>query len=298
MKGGISNMEIKTKKYYSLRCDPVFKSVFSDKKLIKQLLEECLEEKVEVLEIKLTEMSKKTILEHGKILDLIVKIKGKLVNVEVNTSFNEETRKRNFVYLCKIHSSVVKKGEKYTRQDESIQINFNYNISSKEKYKEVFQMKSKSGKDYNVGFKIITINVDKYKKAWYNKDIEIARKNPMLTAISFNDKKSLDEYADYMDDENIRRVKNKVEALNDDSIFASEISYYDRIRNEGYYDGEEKGEKKGLLKGLRKGKKEGKIQAKEEMAKFLLQLGKLSNDDISLCTGLSLDKLKKLKEEI
>ncbi len=66
-------------------------------------------------------------------------------------------------------------------------------------------------------------------------------------------------------------------------------------RKEGLAAGREAGRKEGLAAGREAGKKEGKKEASRNMAKAFLSLGKLTAEEISKCTGISVKELQELE---
>lgn len=84
------NEEIK--QYYPVTNDLVFKTVFIDKELMQSLLSECLEEEVEIIKYLPTERKIENKKEKHKRLDLLIKLKGRLVNVEVNTTYSKKCK--------------------------------------------------------------------------------------------------------------------------------------------------------------------------------------------------------------
>ena len=54
------------------------------------------------------------------------------------------------------------------------------------------------------------------------------------------------------------------------------------------------GEKRGEKKGEKEGEKKGEAKTRIENAKKMIALGKLSLEDISICSGLSLSEVKEL----
>ena len=70
------------KKFYTAKIDAMFKAIFCNPEntnLLKGLIEKCLEEKIEVIEIKSPEVVKKNIYEKGKVLDVLVVCIEKIV---------------------------------------------------------------------------------------------------------------------------------------------------------------------------------------------------------------------------
>ena len=121
------------KKFYSLKYDQVFKNVFfRDINLLKYFLTNILnlfydDFYIDDIEIKNTELSKDRLYIKNKCLDILVKTGNKIINLEINTSYNSYTKNRNLIYLFNSIIDDTHKSDKYTLDNEHIQINFNFN---------------------------------------------------------------------------------------------------------------------------------------------------------------------------
>ena len=74
------------KKFYTAKIDAMFKAIFcnpNNTELLKGLIEKCLKEKIEVIEIKSPEVVKKNIYEKGKVLDVLVYSGDRYINIEI-----------------------------------------------------------------------------------------------------------------------------------------------------------------------------------------------------------------------
>ena len=91
----------------------------------------------------------------------------------------------------------------------------------------------------------------------------------------------------------------------DDYALYTELTNEELIRNtyayraeaKGKAEGKAEGRAEGLAEGVTKGRTEGKEETQLEIAKNLLRK-KISKDVIRETTGLSLEKLEKLKKEL
>lgn len=116
-------------KFYKGRSDIVFKSVFTKKSnwdLLKKLIEESIDMEVEIIEVKATELPKKSIYERGKILDVLVATELGEVNIELNSYSNKYLHRRNASYIFTRYSSSVPVGSDYSKMKKFIQINLTY----------------------------------------------------------------------------------------------------------------------------------------------------------------------------
>ena len=111
------------KKFYTAKIDAMFKAIFCNPKnteLLKGLIEKCLEEKIEVIEIKSPEVVKKNIYEKGKVLDVLVYASGRYINIEINSSYYNGVHRKNSAYIFNKYAEALKVGEDYLKMPEFI----------------------------------------------------------------------------------------------------------------------------------------------------------------------------------
>ncbi len=222
--------------------------------------------------------------ESNKTVDLLCKIKGKILNVEVNNNTSKSSLERNLGYMFSLYSANMKRGKKYDF-NEVIQININNfrfrgrkdvleecyitNINHIPKDINDFQI-------YSNKIRIINIYLPNIRKKDYNK-LKLYEK--LLLIFNENDNQLLKDLS--KGDEIMEKyVKESKEASEQDEVI-------------GMYDKELHDEKLRLAENdeyMEKGKQE---KAKETALK-MLQKG-YDITDISECTGLSLEELNQLK---
>lgn len=273
--------KVAVKKFYTLKYDQVFKSVFgSNKKLLERLLEEILEESVEVIRILPTELNVKKVMDKVKRLDLLVKAKDRYLNIEINTSYTLATKVRNLNYFTDFYSSRTKSGDKYDLETEYIHVLLNYGMSKNIPEKYVYKLTDIKHKvTFIENFKIIEVNVDKYKDIWYDKDEKKLENKEMLVLIGLNEEE-MKEYNKYTNDKEIKEVVEKVKEMNEDDVFVAKISAEEDailLHNTEVQLAEDEGIKKG----------------KFETAKALLA-DKVPIEKIQTYTGLSKETILKL----
>lgn len=273
--------EVAVKKFYTLKYDQTFKAVFlSDLKLLERLLEEILEMKVEVIQILPTELNVRSATERVKRLDLLVKAKDKYLNIEINTSYTLATKVRNLNYFTDFYSSRTKSGNEYDLTTEYIHISLNYGMSKKLPEKYEYKLTDlKHQVTFIENFKIIEVNVDKYKDIWYDKDEIRLKEKPMLVLIGL-DELEMNEYNKYTKDKQIKEVVDKVKDLNEDEVFIAKISAEEdaiMLHNTE----------------MKLARDEGKEEGKIETAKALL-MEKVPIDIITKSTGLTINQVKSL----
>ena len=222
--------------------------------------------------------------ESNKTVDLLCKIKGKILNVEVNNNTSKSSLERNLGYMFSLYSANMKRGHKYNF-NEVIQININNfrfkgrkdvleecyitNINHIPKDINDFQI-------YSNKIRIINIYLPNIRKKDYNK-LKLYEK--LLLIFNENDNqllKNLSKGDEIME----KYVKESKEASEQDEVI-------------GMYDKELHDEKLRLAENdeyREKGFKEG---IKETALKLLQK--NIDLNIISECTGISLEELKKLK---
>ena len=234
--------------------------------------------------------------ESNKTVDLLCKIKGKILNVEVNNNTSKSSLERNLGYMFSLYSANMKRGHKYNF-NEVIQININNfrfkgrkdvleecyitNINHIPKDINDFQI-------YSNKIRIINIYLPNIRKKDYNK-LKLYEK--LLLIFNENDNqllKNLSKGDEIME----KYVKESKEASEQDEVIGMydkelhdeklRLAEIDEYREKGFKEGHDAGLDEGIKKGIK------------ETALKMLQKG-YDITDISECTCISLDELKKLK---
>lgn len=220
-----------TKTFYAFNIDKMFKAIFGaddekSKKLLKELLSECLDIKIDkIIGFIPVELSARNKNERSKRLDLIVEVKGKKINIELNSSFNDVTRIRNLNYYFAFCSQHIIKSESYDIDSEFIHISLNYRAAKKDPLIAQYTFyDEKNKKELDKRFKYYEINVEKFAKFWYDKDMKNVRKKPLLTMIGIKEEDELDKYSKEMDLSSIKESVDKLKTLNSDKKFVYDIS--------------------------------------------------------------------------
>ena len=162
-------MNVKEKPFYNLKYDAVFKLIVREnREYLNKILTNILEEEVEVVEFIENELPKKNKKDKKNILDLLVRVdKGKIINVEVNSKYDEITRERNLIYYTTLYS--INNQRRYPIMDK-ILIDLVYRTNGNKEKKETYYITAeKSRKIYSKKFKIIEVNIAAYRKKWYSK---------------------------------------------------------------------------------------------------------------------------------
>ena len=139
----------------------------------------------------------------------------------------------------------------------------------------------KKEKEYVKNFKIYEINMDYYKKIWYDKNKEEINKNKYIVMLDLNK----EELRKMPKDNIVDKYINKVTIVNDNPEFQEYMSKEE----------DERKTKNSLLTEARKeGIEEGISTRNLEIAKNLILMG-MSVEDIEKATSLSIEEINKLK---
>ena len=217
--------EIKEKTFYGFNYDKMFKAIFvgEDKKktdLLCELLGECLETKVDriikFIPVELNARRKK----RYKRVDLLLEAGKRKINLELNSTYNEEDKIRNMNYYFSFCSQYTIAGEKYDIESEFIHISLNYNVRKDTPLIKCYTIYDKShDEELDSRFKYYEINVEKFAKLWYDNDIESVMKAPILTMIGIKDEEELEKYSKKMNNAIIKESVDNLKRLNSDAAF-------------------------------------------------------------------------------
>lgn len=279
--------------FYNLKYDAVFKKVVGnpkDTRFINKILSNILGKKIEVIEFIRTELPKEYKNQKNNILDLLVKTKdNKIIDVEVNSNYDQIIRERNLIYYCTIYGM-------YTRNEymvsEKILIDLVYNGGKNIPKKDIgYIIYKKTGKLFSRKFKVITVNVRKYKEEWKRK--ESKRDDKYIVALDAS-KEELEELS--KKDEIIKEVKEKVFRYNEDGTITRMISIEEEnklMQEARERIAREKGERRGISIGKKEGIKEGEARGIHKIIKNLLKY--MEVEEIHRITNVSIEEIEKIK---
>ena len=279
------------KKFYKIKTDGVFKAIFCKKEnrdILKRLIEEAIDKEVEIISLDVPELIKKNIYVKNKTLDVLVKAEDKLINIEINSSMNNNLRKRNASYIFSKYSEVISIGESYINMPEVIQIN----LTSSESLPMVskYTLYDKNNKtNYIDNLTIYEYNISKIKEVCYNKP----SKYKIMSMLDC----TLEELDNIKGDEIMDKIVKETKYLNEDSDFVKFMSEEDEDKffiNSWRTEGREEGLKEGITKGKEEGLALGVAQEKKEIVKTMLEK-KYVLEEISDITGLSTEEINKIK---
>lgn len=275
-------------KYYTCKYDRAFKEVFlkeENKDLLKALIEKVLEIKIKEIKVRPNERNQENIQVKRKTYDALVKTENKVIEIEVNANSNEDyVKPRNMSYISDLYSHHTLKGENYDERIEILQINFSYNLKDKEKIREYY-MQDKSNKKYVENLRIIEINMDYFVNLWYTKNEKEIEKNKIIIMLNL-EKEELKNLS--KEDKVVSKYMSELNKINEDPEFREYMSYEEDQR---------KINNSRMSEATRKGIEQGATERNIEIAKNLFSMN-MGIEDISKATSLTIDELKKIKEEI
>ena len=273
------------KKFYTARHEPVFMYAAVKKEFLIAILEPIIDKKIEDLQILNPNLIQEYYKIRGQRLDLLVKTKDEIINVELNTNYSEEIKIRNLHYIFKLASENTERGNKYKVGHSIIQVNLNFYNSKYEK--SIYTLYDKINKieltDY---IKIYNVGIDKYIKNYYNNDKKFTKGEEALIMLDLG-KQGLEELSEKS--EIVSNFKEEVIKANNDEFVVDWIS-----REEEQKQYEEVMYEKGLNQGKEQGLSQGIEQTKIDVAKEMLELN-MDLDVISKVTKLAKEQIESLK---
>ena len=265
--------------------------------ILKPLLEYILEKEIVELEILNPNLIQDYFKVRGQRLDVLVKTKEDIINVEINSNYNEEILIRNLHYIFKLASENTKRGNKYKIDNKIVQINLNFSNSKYEKCEYILYDKRNELilTDY---IKIYNIGIDKYIKNYYNNGKKFTRGEDLIIMLDL-DKKELEELSEKSDI--VDNFKDDVIKANEDEFVVEWISreeeqkqYEEVMYEKGLNQGKQQGLLEGIEQGIEKGLKKGIEKTNIDNARKMLELN-MDLDVIRKITGLTIEQIKSLR---
>ena len=296
--------------FKKLSNDSMFKLIFSNKKYMSWLLEKFFGKKMDnysiinkidnkeinendIIELLKQELISSNVYVKKKEVDLLVKRKNEIIDIEVNNIFDVNVRKRNFAYLSNIYSNILKHGQDYNQQPRCIQINICNNIEENYEYDDYCLL----GENYNNKFidniNFLVYDVAKYKKMLYTDNKKLINKYSHIILFDCNEEELglLGKY-----DEMVKEIGDMVKKYNDDNIynFLMDQESCDKLQRSILKTAKEKAREEGYNQGIDQGIEQGIAKNKLDIV-FKMLKRKYPISDISEITGYSQDYLKSIK---
>ena len=162
-----------------------------------------------------------------------------------------------------------------------IQINLSYGVKDNKKIR-IYRMQDDSGKRYVENLIIYDVNMEYYKKIWYDKNIKEIEKNKYIIMMDL-DKSELKEIS--KDDKVVHKYMEDLENLNGNQKFREYMTY--EMDQKIIHNTELYGAKK-------EGLEQGERQEKLSIARMMLKAGE-DIEKIMLYTSLTKEEIELLK---
>ena len=283
--------------FLAFNYDRVFKSIFcseearrkEDFHLLERLISDVIKEKVKVIKIMSPELAVTSTRERTKRLDLLIESHGKVVHMELNTSWNLENKIKNNCFFFSFYSQNTKVGENFNTNITFIHISLNYGMGKTDK----LIIDTSEYKKILPNIRMLHVNLDNYKRIWYDNVAKENMKGSLLTLISLKNKEDIKRYVESVDDPDVKECVDRLMILNENTIKSfwnltpeQENRMMQNTREKLI---REKSEKRGLQKGKNIGLAEGKISIARNMIN--MNIGK---EIIKSATGLSEEEIEKI----
>ncbi len=283
--------------FLAFNYDRVFKSIFcseearrkNDFHLLERLISDVIKEKVKVIKIMSPELAVTSTRERTKRLDLLIESHGKVVHMELNTSWNLENKIRNNCFFFSFYSQNTKVGENFDTNTTFIHISLNYGMGKNDKLIIDTNNLSSEYKKILPNIRMLHVNLDNYKRIWYDNVAKEDMKGSLLTLISLKNKEDIKRYVESVDDQDVKECANKLMILNENTIKSFWNLTPEQENRMMRKTRENIIRERSEARGLKKGMNEEKITIARNMIRQNESVNKISN-----YTGLSQNEIKKL----
>lgn len=283
--------------FLAFNYDRVFKSIFcseearrkNDFHLLERLISDVIKEKVKVIKIMSPELAVTSTKERTKRLDLLIESHGKVVHMELNTSWNLENKIRNNCFFFSFYSQNTKVGENFDTNTTFIHISLNYGMGKNDTLIIDTNNLSSEYKKILPNIRMLHVNLDNYKRIWYDNVAKENMKWSLLTLISLKNKEDIKRYVESVDDQDVKECANKLMILNENTIKSFWNLTPEQENRMMRKTRENIIREKSEARGLKKGMNEEKITIARNMIRQNESVNKISN-----YTGLSQNEIKKL----
>ena len=291
---------------YTVKNDVIFNYLFSHKDILKDFLEACLKEKLDILDV-MNQFSLKRAYYDQKIgvLDIRVKVNDdKLVDIEMQRGKEKHFVKRILLYTGAFIRGQLEVGDKYGKLKNTVMISIQEHtmFEGTEDYHTVWKLKDEVHPELGnlEGLEIHFIELEKFRKA--NPDmheklnqwlalIDTEDKERVDVAMKENDKvkEAINKVDDFMSDEEAREIVRLREKWQMDYDSAMSTAKEDG-HEEGLKEGLEEGHEKGRAEGIKKGKLESQIKIAQKLLDENFEIEKIAD-----ITSLSKKEILKIK---
>lgn len=289
--------------------DKVFKEIFTRNKSCMADFLKCIldipDEEFDDLEFLDTHTRKGSPLDGEYILDIKVKTKSNIIDVEMQVKRSPILEQRIIVYLANMIKDQSCEGFKYKdiKKSVSVIIAAEHNVTDDNRYFHKYNMRDE--KDNSMFTDLLEVDLLELKKLpkandgtdlwdWLrfiktNNEEEmemLAQENPEI-------EKAYDALQDLSNDEVVRHEAQQREMYLQNEMAINE-ERFEQGKEQGIKEGMKKGLKKGMKKGIEQGIEQGMKEKSIGIAKNLLSMS-LPLEQIASATGLSVNEIEKLK---
>ena len=299
--------KLSASEYLDLTCDWAFKFLFHNHPdLLMMLLNDILQENIQSIEFRNTEMTGITPNEKKVVFDLLCKTSdGRIFLCEMQKTARSDQRDRLFYYGARLIGEQIKSGDgKYILAPVKIVCIMNYEDvhaeSPEDKILYQYRVSEvETGELFGEQISFHLLELPRVMRHSDEYDTPVAGwcrifRNFSIFAASV---KAKDER--FKELERAMRIRGlseeQIERYFSDMISKEELlPYLEGSERQGYHKGFKEGVEQGMEKGLAEGKSEGRASALNDVAKSMLEAG-MSEDQITKVTGLDKEQIRKLK---
>ena len=277
-----------------LTYDRIFKLIFGDANHLERLnllLSVTLKKKVEVIKLYPNDLLDDNRVNKKNEVDLLCKLDGEYVSIEVNTDLTQEVVNRNFAFVSRVPSKDLKPGEEYSNISRYYQINIDIEDFLGVPYEVCHLTGDTTHKLVTDRVEFYFINVKHFAEICYNEGGKgLTDFEKLYGMIGTNSKSVIDVLT--KDNKILKDIGDMVKKYsNDDEL----LFYYDR-EERMLHDAKRKIEDeltKNFKKQLEANAKEVTEKTTLDMVRRMKQEG-ASLDFISKVTGISIQEIEKM----
>jgi len=277
-----------------LTYDRIFKLIFGDANHLERLnllLSVTLKKKVEVIKLYPNDLLDDNRVNKKNEVDLLCKLDGEYVSIEVNTDLTQEVVNRNFAFVSRVLSKDLKPGEEYSNISRYYQINIDIEDFLGVPYEVCHLTGDTTHKLVTDRVEFYFINVKHFAEICYNEGGKgLTDFEKLYGMIGTNSKSVIDVLT--KDNKILKDIGDMVKKYsNDDEL----LFYYDR-EERMLHDAKRKIEDeltKNFKKQLEANAKEVTEKTTLDMVRRMKQEG-ASLDFISKVTGISIQEIEKM----
>ena len=288
----------------SPKVDFVFKRIFGNEKhpeILISFLNSVMKPKdlIESVQIRNSDIEKEHIEDKYSRLDIkAITNKGEYINIEIQVKNEYNMIKRSLYYWSKMFENQIVEGDNYNKLAKTVCINIlDFKYLKNGKFHNAYRLKEiNTNEELTDAMELHFIEIPKLRKLDDSEEI-----SDMLEAwVAFiqNPDSEVVEKLE-MSKKEIKEAKSELVRMSGDS---KERYMYEK-RKESILEkvsliesAEQKGIEKGLREGLKEGLKEGENKKTIEIAKNAIN-NNLDDNTIQIITGLSLEEIRKLRNE-